>query len=59
MMKLAYERIKKNILFTFFIFMLGNIVGGGINSVSIDKDCSVMQKFRIGSVAYSCQRLAL
>lgn len=57
MLKATYERIKRNLLLAFFIFMVGNIVGSGISSISIDKDCAVMQKFRIGGIAYSCQRL--
>jgi hypothetical protein len=58
MLKATYERIKRNLLLTFFIFMLGNLVGGSLNSFSIAEDCAVMQKFRIARIAYSCQRLA-
>jgi uncharacterized membrane protein len=58
MFKTTYERIKRNLLFIFFIFMLGNIFGSGIASFSIAEDCAVMQKFRIARIAYSCQRLA-
>ena len=58
MLKLTFQKIQRNILFVFFIFMIGNLVGSGMYAFSIGEDCAIMSKFRIGRIAYACQRLA-
>ena len=58
MIKLTFQKIQRNILFVFFIFMIGNLVGSGMGYFFIAEDCAIMSKFRIGRIAYSCQRLA-
>jgi hypothetical protein len=58
MLKNTMHKIQRNLLFVFFIFMIGNIVGSGITAFSITEDCAVMSKFRVGRIAYACQRLA-
>jgi len=52
------QKLQRNILFTFVIFMVGNLVGSGIGYFFIADDYAIMSKFRIGRIAYSCQRLA-
>jgi len=58
MIKNTFQRIQRNILFVFVVFMVGNLVGSGMGYFFIAEDCAIMSKFRIGRIAYSCQRLA-
>ena len=58
MIKTSFQKIQRNILFVFVVFMVGNLVGSGMGYFFIAEDCAIMSKFRIGRIAYSCQRLA-